>query len=163
MKTTFDLRWERYGAELIAALEAVYGERAWEVTDRVRDLVRERFDARSDDLRELDEARLLRPDWLQLPSQVGYVAYTDRFAGTLYGIADHLDYLQDLGVTYLHLMPLLQPREGANDGGYAVSDYRQVRADLGTMADLEALAATDLPKPLTPHNLDLVCRGALAK
>ena len=108
----------------------------------MRDLVRERFDARSDDLRELDEARLLRPDWLQLPSQVGYVAYTDRFAGTLYGIADHLDYLQDLGVTYLHLMPLLQPREGANDGGYAVADYRTIRPDLGTMDDLENLTAS---------------------
>ena len=50
-----------------------------------------KHDARGDDLRELDEARLLRPDWLQLPSQVGYVAYTERFAGTLNGIAEHLD------------------------------------------------------------------------
>ena len=41
------------------------------------------------------------------------------------------------GTTYLHLMPLLQPRSGANDGGYAVADYRSVRADLGTMGDLE--------------------------
>ena len=43
-----------------------------------------------------------------------------------------MDYLRDLGVSYLHLMPLLQPREGDNDGGYAVQDYRTVRADLGT-------------------------------
>jgi hypothetical protein len=28
---------------------------------------------------------------------------------------------------------------------------------------VEALAATELPKPLTAHNLDIVCRGALAK
>jgi len=28
---------------------------------------------------------------------------------------------------------------------------------------VEALAAAELPKPLTAHNLDLVCRGALAK
>ena len=151
MKTTFDLRWERYGADLITALENVYGERAWEVTDRVRELVRAKFDQRSDELRELDEARLLRPDWLQLPSQVGYVAYTERFAGTLTGITGHVDYLQDLGVTYLHLMPLLQPREGANDGGYAVADYRTVRPDLGTMADLEALTGQ-----LRGHGISLV-------
>jgi len=151
VKTTFDLRWERYGADLIAALESVYGERAWEVTDRVRELVRAKFDQRSDELRELDEARLLRPDWLQLPSQVGYVAYTERFAGTLTGITGHVDYLQDLGVTYLHLMPLLQPREGANDGGYAVADYRTVRPDLGTMADLEALTGQ-----LRGHGISLV-------
>ena len=42
---------------------------------------------------------------------------------------------------YLHLMPLLRPRDGDNDGGYAVADYRAVRPDLGTMDDLEDLAA----------------------
>ena len=40
-------------------------------------------------------------------------------------------------------MPLLQPREGDNDGGYAVQDYRAVRPDLGTIDDLRELA-TDL-------------------
>ena len=50
-------------------------------------------------------------------------------------------YLRDLGVTYLHLMPLLQPRDGDNDGGYAVQDYRTVRADLGDVDDLRALAS----------------------
>ena len=50
-----------------------------------------------------------------------------------------MDYLRELGVTYLHLMPLLRPREGDNDGGYAVADYTQVRADLGSMDDLRAL------------------------
>jgi amylosucrase len=39
-------------------------------------------------------------------------------------------------------MPLLQPRDGDNDGGYAVQDYRSVRADLGTTDDLRDLAAT---------------------
>ena len=39
-------------------------------------------------------------------------------------------------------MPLLQPREGDNDGGYAVADYRSVRRDLGTVDDLRALATT---------------------
>jgi amylosucrase len=38
-------------------------------------------------------------------------------------------------------MPLLAPRAGANDGGYAVADYREVRADLGSMADLDKLAS----------------------
>ena len=43
---------------------------------------------------------------------VGYVCYADRFAGTLEGVGEHLDYLGELGVRYLHLMPLLAPREG---------------------------------------------------
>ena len=53
---------------------------------------------------------------------------------------DRIDYLRELGVTYLHLMPLLTPRPGDSDGGYAVADYRTVRPDLGTMEDLEHLA-----------------------
>ena len=139
--TTFRLRWERFGPEVEAALSALYGDRAAEVTERVRGLVRAAFDARPDDLRELDERRLLSPDWLQDPRQVGYVAYADRFAGTLAGVGERLDHLAGLGVTYLHLMPLLRPRPGANDGGYAVMDYRAVREDLGTMDDLRALTA----------------------
>ena len=43
-------------------------------------------------------------------------------------------------MTYLHLMPVLKPREGANDGGYAVADYRELRSDLGTMAELRTTA-----------------------
>lgn len=140
-ETTLRLRWERFGPEVQASLRAVYGDRGAEVAQRVREVVRAAHDARPADLRELDERRLLSPDWLQDPRQVGYVAYADRFAGTLAGVGEHLDHLAGLGVTYLHLMPLLQPRPGPNDGGYAVMDYRAVREDLGTMADLSALAA----------------------
>ena len=70
----------------------------------------------------------------------GYVCYVDRFCGTLAELPDRLDYLAELGITYLHLMPLLQPRPGENDGGYAVVDYRAVDPRLGTMDDLEAVA-----------------------
>ena len=37
-------------------------------------------------------------------------------------------------------MPFLDTPEGRSDGGYAVSDFRKVRPDLGTMEDLEALS-----------------------
>jgi amylosucrase len=50
--------------------------------------------------------------------------------------------LHDLGVTYLHLMPLLTTRPAPNDGGYAVVDYRTVRPDLGDTDDLRALTTT---------------------
>jgi glycosidase len=72
---------------------------------------------------------------------IGYVCYADRFAGSLPGVRQHLDYLAELGVSYLHLMPLLRPRPGENDGGYAVADYDAVDPRVGTMADLQALAA----------------------
>ena len=137
---TFLLRLERYGPELRESLKAVYGERAPALVEELLELMVHAFHARPADLRRLDEARLLNPDWLQRPEMVGYVAYADRFAGTLRGVEEHLGYLSDLGVRYLHLMPLLRPREGENDGGYAVQDYRQVRPDLGTLDDLSRLA-----------------------
>ncbi len=130
-------RLERWGPDLLEGL-AVYGDDAPldEVVDLVVGAARDRRSA----LRALDERRLLRPDWFAGPDQVGYVCYADRFAGTLRGVGTHIGYLRDLGVTYLHLMPLLEPREGPDDGGYAVRDYRTVRPDLGSMADLEQLA-----------------------
>ena len=65
------------------------------------------------------------------------MTYVDRFAGTLAGLRERLPYLRELGVSYLHLMPLLQARPEPNDGGYAVVDYGAVEPALGTMEDLE--------------------------
>ena len=96
--------------------------------------------ARPADLRRLDRRREIDPAWFQRSRMIGYVCYADRFAGSLPGVRQHLDYLVELGVTYLHLMPLLRPRDGESDGGYAVADYDQVDPRVGTMADLQALA-----------------------
>jgi amylosucrase len=91
-------------------------------------------------LRLLDRRREIDPAWFQRSRMIGYVCYTDRFAGTLAGVRQHLDYLAEIGVTYLHLMPLLRPRDGENDGGYAVADYDETDPRIGTMADLQDLA-----------------------
>ncbi|HEY4627156.1 MAG TPA: alpha-amylase family glycosyl hydrolase, partial [Blastococcus sp.] len=95
---------------------------------------------RPDDLRRLDRRREIDPGWFQRARMQGYVCYVDRFCGTLAELPGRLDYLDELGTTYLHLMPLLRPRPGENDGGYAVADYRSVDPRLGTMADLEDVA-----------------------
>jgi amylosucrase len=134
-------RVERWWPDLVAGLEALYGpERAVALGGSLVDLAGRAYARRPDRLHRRDLDRMLRTDWLQDPSMVGYAAYTERFAGDLRGVAGRIPYLAELGVRYLHLMPLLRPREGDNDGGYAVADYRQVRPDLGTMDDLESLA-----------------------
>jgi amylosucrase len=89
----------------------------------------------------LDHEREVTPDWLQREQAVGYVCYVDRFAGDLAGVRARIAYLRELGVTYLHLMPLLAARPAPNDGGYAVVDYGAVEPALGTMEDLRALAS----------------------
>ena len=95
---------------------------------------------RPEPLRVLDRQREADPGWFQHESMTGYVCYADRFAGDLPGVGRRLDYLAELGTTYLHLMPVLASRDGDNDGGYAVVDYAAVDRRVGTMADLEALA-----------------------
>ena len=67
--------------------------------------------------------------------------YIDRFAGTLKGILGKLDYLESLGVTYVHLMPCLKPRPGDSDGGYSVMDYREINPAYGNMEDFEEVAS----------------------
>jgi amylosucrase len=103
------------------------------------ELMADRYRERPPDLVSLDLERTIRPDWFQEPSMIGYVCYADRFGGTLAGVAEHLDYLSELDIRYLHLMPLLRSRPGETDGGYAVADYRAVEPALGSMDDLERL------------------------
>jgi len=76
----------------------------------------------------------------------GYGFYIDRYAGSLLSVLDRLDYLVDLGITFVHFMPCLQPRpgDGDGDGGYSVMDYRAINPGLGTMAEFEQIA-------LPPH------------
>ena len=110
----------------------------------------------------LDRAREVDPGWFQRARMFGYVCYADRFAGDLSGVRERLDYLAELGVTYLHLMPLLRRRTATNDGGYAVVDYGAVDPRLGTMADLEGLAA-DLHERRMALCVDLVLNHTAAE
>lgn len=95
---------------------------------------------RPKDLKKLDDQRAATPDWFLRAPMVGGVCYVDLFAGNLAGLRDKLPYFKELGLTYLHLMPLFKAPEKESDGGYAVSDYRTVNPSLGTMAELAELA-----------------------
>jgi amylosucrase len=55
-------------------------------------------------------------------------------------VTSHVSYLQELGINMLHVMPILKcPRE-YSDGGYAVSDFRDVDARFGSLEDVWALS-----------------------
>ncbi len=138
----FALRLERSAPDLWPMLDALYGHR--EDYPAFREALvaalRAGWVARPADLKRLDLRRDLEPDWFQRTSMAGYVFYIDRFAGTLKGVPDRLDYLQDLGITYVHMMPCLRPRPGDSDGGYSVMDYRAINPAYGTMREFEAVA-----------------------
>jgi len=139
----FGVRFERFFTELRDPLFALYGtdERFPAQWTALLDAIARTAAERPEELRVLDHEREITTDWLHREQAVGYVAYTDRFGGTLRGVRERLGYLRELGVGYLHLMPLLQARTEPNDGGYAVADYGAVEAALGTMDDLRALAS----------------------
>lgn len=121
----------------------LYGERpdGRERLASVVDLARRSWALRPTELKAIDRERESAPRWFESERMLGGVCYVDRYAGGLSGIRDAIPYFQELGLTYLHLMPLFESPEGNSDGGYAVSSYRRVNPKLGTMQELAELAA----------------------
>ena len=78
-------------------------------------------------------------NWFLSNQITGMSLYVDRFAGNIKGLTDKLNYFEELGVNFLHLMPVFESPEGESDGGYAVSNFRKVDARFGTNEDLNAL------------------------
>ena len=140
----FKLRLARYFQHLYDGLEPLYAKRGdfAEVIERLVLRLAEHNALRPEDLKMLDLERDLSPDWFQRESMMGYVFYVERFAKTLQGVEAHLDYIEDIGANYLHLMKVIKARGGENDGGYAVENYRKVEPELGTMDDLENVCRT---------------------
>lgn len=125
--------------ELIRQLYTkVYGTdvRAVQAFEELLGLTENAKSGRKEDLRRLDKTNT---NGYFSQDSIGMTLYVDLFAGDLKKMIKKIDYFKELGVTYLHLMPLLKPRDGENDGGYAVEDYRRIDPRLGTMDDFIAL------------------------
>ncbi len=90
-----------------------------------------------------DPGSSLPADWTRGPFMEIYVrGYQDSDGdgiGDLRGLTQRLDYLAELGVRGLWLMPVTASAD--HDHGYAVADYRAIEPDYGTQADLEELLA----------------------
>ncbi|HSH02817.1 MAG TPA: alpha-amylase family glycosyl hydrolase [Anaerolineae bacterium] len=154
----FEQRLQAHWEDIVRPLYLLYGQRPKFNTllQHLLTTTAQAYVNRSAPLHELDIRRLNTPDWFQRSNMIGYVCYADRFAQNLNDIHTKIPYLQELGISYLHLMPLLQPRPAPNDGGYAVANYRQIRDDLGTMDDLATLAQA-LRQQNISLCIDLVC------
>ena len=127
---------------LLLELNSVYGsnEAVLPMLDQLMLMAWESYASRAEPLKKQDAAREANPDWFLSNQMVGGVCYVDLCAGILRGIIDSIPYFKELGLSYLHLMPLFKCPEGKSDGGYAVSSYREVNPALGTIDDLRAVA-----------------------
>ncbi len=83
--------------------------------------------------------RTKKKNWYRDNNIVAMMLYPQLFAKNLSGLKTNLDYLSELGVNFLHLMPIFKMPKERNDGGYAVSDFMQVDARVGNNKQLLAL------------------------
>jgi alpha-amylase len=79
--------------------------------------------------------------------QVFYQVYERSFldtngdgTGDFAGLISKLDYIKDLGVTALYIMPV-HPATNIYYGGYEVKDYKAIAAELGNQADFDKLVS----------------------
>ncbi|GMN09665.1 alpha-amylase family glycosyl hydrolase [Croceitalea sp. MTPC9] len=99
------------------------------------------FKSRPENLKQQDVARLEIRNWYQSERIVGTQLYVDHFNKDLKGLHEKLSYFEDLGINFLHLMPITTRPKGENDGGYAVNSYTQIDKKYGTQKDFAKLTA----------------------
>ena len=134
----FSKRYQKYSAEIKSLFLGLYHDNT--ALDLFRQMLYRSWSERPNGLKRLDSVRLQDPDWYKKREMLGMQMYVGAFAGDLKGVRKRLDYIQDCGVNYLHLMPLLESPKGRSDGGYAVANFRKVQPELGTIEDLSALS-----------------------
>lgn len=119
--------------EIKAAVIKVYGaQNADEITDRIYQIAKKTKERRP---KEFQKEDIKRPsDWYK--DEIIYMFYADQFGvneenepNKFDDTAKMLDYLEDLGVTTLHILPFAD--SPMNDAGFDVKNPKNVRADLG--------------------------------
>ena len=134
----FETRLERHRNELSSLYLDLYHGNEAALQDLLSRL-EQYSDQRSQDLQLMDKKREENPRWYAQRDMLGMCLYIGAWAKTIDGVRSKLDYLEECGVNYLHLMPFLESPKGKSDGGYAVADFAKVQPELGTIEDLERL------------------------
>lgn len=137
----FERRLQQEWERLFGLLVQLYGQKYdffYHLERLLAAAARSWFD-RPTALKALDREREANPGWFHSNQMLGAMLYVDLFAGDLAALHQHIPYFKELGLTYLHLMPLFAAPEGNSDGGYAISSYRDVNPSLGTMQELATL------------------------
>ena len=97
------------------------------------------YKTRPEYLKQQDIMRLEKGNWYQSEQIVGTQLYVDHFNTDLKGLQEKLSYFEEIGINFLHLMPIITRPKGENDGGYAVNSYDKIDAAYGTQKDFSDL------------------------
>ncbi len=124
---------------LTSNLKALYGDRHdfKDVFKRILQTFIAGGLERPSELKELDKQRENNPNWFASNKSIEATLYVDRHCKTLDNLEKEINLFKSLNVNILHLMPTIYKLPaGDNDGGYAISDFRTVDPDIGTMDQL---------------------------
>ena len=119
--------------EINNAIIQIYGEeKAPEIYDKVMQIAKSAIENRPEDLRKEDLTR--SEDWYK--DEIIYMFYVDQFGvvtpekpNQFKDTAEMFDYLSDLGVTTLYLLPFAD--SPMSDAGFDVKNPQNIRKDLG--------------------------------
>ncbi len=108
------------------------------------EITKNAFDERTDIQKQKDIQKLHNKEeaWFLSNTICGMSLYVDRFCENLKNVEKKLSYFEELGVNFLHLMPLFESPADESDGGYAVSNFKKVDKKFGSIKDLQSLANT---------------------
>lgn len=122
--------------EIYNSIVQVYGEnQAKTIFDKVMQIAKKEIENRPEELKQEDLTRA--DDWYK--DEIIYMFYVDQFgvvtpqkSNTFKDTSAMFDYLKDLGVTTLYLLPFAD--SPMSDAGFDVKNPRNIRADLGGKA-----------------------------
>ena len=91
---------------------------------------------RSKEIKDIEKGKVYHKNWDEMPEFLpvnGKILNNDFFGGDLKGIKEKLDYLKELGVTYIYLNPIFK---AYSNHRYDTGDYMQIDPLLGDENDL---------------------------
>ncbi|GLU43386.1 alpha-amylase family protein [Allomuricauda sp. NBRC 101325] len=141
-KTLFELRLASNLSLIQQLFFSLYDEKEHDTHfKKLLALLSKLFDGRPDVLKKQDLVRLNSGNWYQSENIVGMQLYVENFNNDINGLREKIPYFKELGVNFLHLMPITTRPKGESDGGYAVNSYTEIDPKYGTKEELLALTA----------------------
>ena len=140
VQATKSLFQARLDEEINDAIVKIYGEKyAPEIYEKVMDIAKKAIEERPAELKKEDLARA--DDWFK--DEIIYMFYVDQFGvvspekpNQFKDTAEMFEYLQDLGVTTLYLLPFAD--SPMSDAGFDVKNPQNIRKDLGGTPQFKA-------------------------
>lgn len=124
-------------SEIKSIISKVYGKKSTEdIYSELLTIIKEAKKNRPIHLKNWDKK--LQKYWYKDRSNIMYILYADLFAESekkgdkLKGLTRRLNYFSDLGITNIHILPILKT---SGDAGFAVDDYREIDTSIGSMND----------------------------